>query len=115
MPATKGHAAITQLTASGTSTTLDVSGAYGATLLWAHSNGSGTVTVPGSFRVQVKANGGARWVDLTTPVASTTTGATDTGVVALPPDIGSVQLVYVAPTGAVAPTLDAEVATTTGI
>lgn len=116
MALTKGRSAITQLTASGTSTTLDVSGAYSATLLLKHSNGTGSVTAAASFGVQVQSHGGSAWYAWATPVASTTAAQVDSIGVALPPDVDSVRIVYTAPTGAATGyTLDAEVATTTGI
>jgi hypothetical protein len=115
MALAKSRASITQLTASGTSTTLDVSAAYSATLLIRHSNGSGSVTAAASFQVQVKPVGGSTWYTHAVPVASTTTAQVDTIVVALPPDVGSVQVVYTAPTGPSGSTFDAEVATTTGV
>lgn len=115
MALSKGRSAITQLTASGTSTTLDVSGAYSATLLIKHSNGTSTVTAAASFEVQVKSQGGTNWYAHATCVGSTTAAQVDDVTVALPEDVASVRIIYTAPTGPSGFTLDAEVATTTGI
>lgn len=115
MALSKGRSAITQLTASGTSTTLDVSGAYSATLLIKHSNGTGTVTAEASFQVQVKSQGGSSWYTWTIAIASKTAAQVDDITIALPPDVASMRIVYTSPTGATGATCDAEVATTTGI
>jgi len=110
MSLTKGRAAIAQLTAGGTSTTIDVSPSYSQTLLIKHSNGSGAVTVAASIDVQVKAAGGSLWYSLTGgPIAlGTTTAAIEDKVVFLPDPVASVRVVYVAPTGPTGFTLDAE-------
>jgi hypothetical protein len=115
MALTKSGSAITQLTASGTSTTLDVSASYGQTLGIKHNNGSGTVTVAALAKVQWKRASGSNWYDLTTVSASTTTSAIDTFTVAIPDAAASVQIVYTQPTGASGYALDAEIGTITGL
>lgn len=116
MSLTKDRVAITQLTAAGTSTVLDVTGSYFNTLLVRHVNGAGTVTVAGSFLVQVQAANGTIWYPLNNQgfQASTTTGATDYFTIRIPKGIAKVQLVYTPPTGATGFTLDAEIAEETG-
>jgi hypothetical protein len=108
MAATKDRAAFTQLTASGTSGALDVSTAYRASLYLRHYNGTGTVTVGASLTIQVKASGGTMTA-LRIVTGSLTTSAYDQWVIMLPDDATSVQVVYVAPTGASGYTLDGEV------
>ena len=107
---------LTQLTGSGTSISLDASGGYSQTLAIQHVVGSGTPTTAGTIAVQVKAPSGARWYTLTT--LTTTTGVatpTDQYVLALPPEISTVQLVYTAPSPGSSLTVDAEMAVITGI
>lgn len=114
MALTKSRAAVTQLTASGTSTAIDISASYGHTLYVRHSNGTGTISAAATIKVQVKASGGT-YVTLTTLAASTTASTVDTFTVHLPDDAASVQLVYVSPTGATGSTLDAEAGTITAL
>lgn len=114
MALTKDRASITQLTASGTSTALDVSGAYEATLYVRHSNGTGTVTTAATIAVQVKPSGGT-YITLTTLAASTTAAQLDVFTVRIPDDATSVQLVYTQPTGPTGYTLDAEVGRITAL
>jgi hypothetical protein len=110
MSLTKSRATITQLTAGGTSTALDISGAYRSTLYIKHFNGSGTVTTGARIQVQVQAAGGSQYYNHVGAIqASTTAAATETWTAELPDDAGSVQVVYTAPTGPTGFTLDAEV------
>lgn len=108
MAASKDRFAFTQLTASGTSTALDLSTAYSGSLYLRHSNGTGTVTAAARIVVQVKPSGGTM-TTLTTVLASLVTSGADHWVVSLPDDAASVQVVYTAPTGASGYTLDGEV------
>lgn len=105
---TKDRSAFTQLTASGTSSALDLSTAYGSSLYLRHSNGSGSVTTAAALMVQVKPSGGTM-TTLTIVLASTTTAGSDHWVISLPVDASSVQVVYTAPGGATGYTLDGEV------
>lgn len=116
MALVKGRSAITQLTASGTSTPLDVSASYTQTLYISHSNGTGTVTTAGSVQVQVQPSGSSRWYNYGGPIQFSTTAAiVDSYAVALRDDTTGVQLVYTAPAGATGYTLDAEVGTDTSM
>lgn len=108
MAISKDRAAFTQLTASGTSTALDLSAAYRSSLYLRHSNGTGSVTGAAILTVQVKPSGGAM-TSLAVVLASKTTSGVDHWVLALPDDAASVQVVYTAPTGASGYTLDGEV------
>lgn len=115
MALSKTRAAITQLTATGTSTVLDLGGAYDATLLVRHVNGSGSISAQGTADVEVRAEGGTEWYTLTTLGFGTTASAAAERVIDLPPAIADVRLSYTAPTGSTGHTLDAEVATITGV
>lgn len=110
MALTKTRDAIAQLTASGTSTALDVSGADSATLYIRHSNGTGTVTAPASFAVQAKTQGGTNWYTWRTVVASTTAAQIDDIPVTIDENAASVRVVYTAPAGPTGFTCDAEIA-----
>lgn len=114
MALTKSRAFITQLTASGTSTALDVSASYGHTLYIRHGNGTGTASAAATITVQVKPSGGT-YVTLISVSASVVGGQTDVWVVRIPDDTAAVQIVYVAPTGLTGSTLDAEVGTITSL
>lgn len=111
MALSKSKSAITQMTASGTSTLLDVSASYGDTLYLNHSNGTGAVTTAGQVVVQVRPNAGARWYTLATLPLSAVAAAVDQPICALRDDVGQVQLVYTAPAGPTGFALDAEVGT----
>lgn len=115
MALTKSGSAITQLTATGTSTTLDVSAAYGQVLGIKHDNGSGAVSVAATAKVQWKRASGSNWYDMATVSAGTTTAGVDTFTVAIPDAAASVQVVYTQPTGPTGYALDAEVGTITGL
>jgi len=112
---TKSRAAITQLTASGTSTTLDVSASYQTTCYIKHVNGTGTITGQGTAVVQVRTNGGTEWYDLTEVGFGTTASDVVEVAVDVPADADDVQIVYTAPAGSTGHTLDAEVGTITSL
>lgn len=114
MALTKGRSAITQLTAGGTSTSLDVSASYAHTLYVRHTNGSATITVGATIRVQAKPSGGT-FIDLATFTASTTASTVDPFLCRLPDDAATVQMIYTYPTGGSGHTLDAEVGTITAL
>jgi len=114
MAPTKDRAAITQLTATGNSTDLDVSGAYRASLGIEHNNGTGTITVGAQIDVRVKPASGS-WYVLTTITANLTASSQQTWVVDIPDGMASVDLDYTAPTGSTGHTLDAEVGRITAV
>lgn len=110
MAVTLSRAAATQLTASGTSTTMDGDGKLGKACYLKHSNGSGTVSAAATFDVQMQTKGGSEWYTQTngpTPFG-TTAAATETRTIPVPDSAASVRVVYVAPTGPTGYTLDAE-------
>ena len=109
MSLAKSHDTITQLTATGQSTSLDIRASYRQSLYVKHYNGSGSVSAAGTAKIQVKPNGSSTWYDLVSVAFGTTTGGTDTSVIPIPDDAGSVRLDYTAPSGASGFTLDAEV------
>jgi hypothetical protein len=115
MAATKGGSAITQLTASGTSTTLGVPTTYDQVLGISHSNGTGTVTAAATIQVQYQVSTAARWYPLATFTASLTAAATDSFTCLIPGPTTAVRLVYTAPTGPTGVTLDAEIGTISGL
>ena len=115
MSLTKTSAAITQLTGSGNSTTLNVTPSYYHTLYLSHYNGTGSVTGSATAKVQIQPASAIRWYDLTTVTFSLTTSATDTQPVDIPIDATGVRIVYTAPTGPTGFTLDAEVGEESGI
>ena len=117
MALTKGRQAITQLSSSGTSDTLDISGSYKTTLYIEHNNGSGTISAGASILVQVRPDGASEWYDYVTIPGSTTSSDDQTWTVDLPDDAGDVQIIYTEPTddGTEGQTLDAEVGKITAI
>ena len=115
MALTKTRTAITQVTASGNSSDLDVSNAYRATLGIKHVNGTGAITAGAQITVRWKPNSGSTWYELTTIVCGTTASATELFTVDVPDAATDVDLDYTAPTGSSGHTLDAEVAEITGI
>ena len=117
MAVAKNRGAITQLTASGTSTTIDLSLIYTAVLFVKHFNGTGTVTTAASFLVQYQAKGGTLWYTLNNQAftPSAITGKTDDFTIFIPDGTGAVQLVYTAPAGPTGFTLDAEAGEITGL
>lgn len=117
MALSKSRSAITQLTASGTSTTMSVATSYGQTCLLKHSNGTGSISAAATFDVQVQTSGGSLWYSLTAgPIAFTPgVAAIEDRAVAIPDSVASVRVVYVAPTGPTGFTLDAECGTITAL
>jgi len=114
MALSKDRAAITQLTATGTSTTLDVSASYGHTLYLRHSNGTGTPSTIGSVRVQAKPSGGT-FIDVAPYSFSAVATEANSYPCLIPDDAVSVQLIYTAPAGTTGHTLDAEVGRITSL
>lgn len=118
MPLLKNHQAITQLTATGQSTTITTTD-YRKSIYVQHVNGTGTITVGATVAVQCRPAGSTtRWYTLQSlafgTTASPASAATETRVVPLPDDAGSVRLDYTAPTGSSGHTLDAQVGEITG-
>lgn len=108
----KTRAAITQLTASGASTTLNAASGVGCVLLIRHSNGAGSVTAAATAQVQMQAKGGSAWYSPPAYLVAfgSTAAAVEDRAVAIPDGVGSVRVVYTAPTGPTGFTLDAEAA-----
>lgn len=116
MALTKDRAAITQLSASGPSTTLDLTSAYRSTLYVHHVNGTGTITVGATIQVQVQSEAGTEWFDFGGPLrGNLTASAVQEWAVELPDDAGAARIDYTVPTGSTGHTLDAEVGRITGI
>jgi hypothetical protein len=115
MALAKSRSAITQVTATGNSTTLSLSTAYEAAILVRHVNGTGTISAQGVADVEVRSSGGSTWFTLTTLGFGTTASAAVERVVDIPPGCDEVRLAYTSPTGSTGHTLDAEVATITGV
>lgn len=115
MALTKSRSAITQVTATGQSTTLDTSGSYDHSLYIRHVNGSGSITVQATGVVEIRTEGGSTWFTLTTLGFGTTASAAVEAVVDLPFNCGDVRIDYTAPTGSTGHTLDAEVGTVTAL
>jgi hypothetical protein len=114
VPLAKTHQAITQLTATGQSIALTTA-AYRQSVYIQHVNGTGTITAGASVAVQVRPAGSTtRWYTLLTLAFGTTASATETRVVPLPDDAGSVRLDYTAPSGSTGHTLDAQSGEVTG-
>lgn len=115
MALVKSRSAITQLTATGQSTTLDLGTSYDHTLAVRHVNGTGTITAQGTAVVEWRTEGGTTWFTLTTLGFGTTASAAVEVSVDLPPSAGEVRLDYTAPTGSTGHTLDAEVGVITSL
>jgi len=115
MALTKGRTAITQLTATGNSSDLDVSDAYKADLGIKHVNGTGTITAGAQIHVRWKPSGGSQWYVLASILCSLTASDEQTFSVRIPDAAASVDLDYTAPTGSTGHTLDAEVGETTAV
>jgi hypothetical protein len=113
MALSKGRAAITQLTAAGTSTTVTLASTVDNVAYLNHSNGTGTVTVGATIGIDVQLSGGSVWNRLTTLVMPLTAAAVTYTPVAIPHSAAAVRFVYTAPTGASSHTLDAEIGTVT--
>lgn len=115
MAVTKTNSSITQVTATGNSTDIDISNAYAATAHIEHNNGTGTITVAAQIDVRVSSDGGTTWYVLATLVADTTASSQQWWVVDLPPGSDTVDLDYTAPTGSTGHTLDMDVGEITAI
>jgi hypothetical protein len=115
MALTKSRAAITQVTATGQSTTLDLGASYTHSLYIRHVNGTGSITVQATGVVECRSEGGTVWFTLTTLGFGTTASAVIEATVALPDDAGEVRIDYTAPTGSTGHTLDAEAGLITGV
>jgi hypothetical protein len=116
MALTKTAGSITQLTATGASTTLDVEASYEHSLYVVHVNGSGSITAQATIQVQARPKSSSTWYSLGGPLGGgVTASATRSWTVPLPPDATEVRLSYTAPTGSSGHTLDAEVGRVTGV
>ena len=115
MALTKAREAITQVTATGQSTTLDIAASYRTSIYIEHNNGTGTITAGAQIIIQVKPDGGTVWYDFITLEADTTASSENQWVIMLPDDAGDVRIDYTAPTGSTGHTLDAEVGKITGV
>lgn len=116
MALTKARETITQVTATGTSTVIDIADSYSSEAYIKHVNGTGTITAGAQVQVEVRPDGGTDYFNLGGALLfGTTASATETRVVLLPDSAGDVRFSYTAPTGSTGHTLDAEVAQTTGI
>lgn len=115
MPLVKSRSAITQLTATGASTTLSLSTSYDHTLAVRHVNGTGTITAQGTAAVEWRTSAGTTWFTLTTLGFGITASAAVEVSVDVPPSANEVRLDYTAPTGSTGHTLDAEVGLITSL
>lgn len=110
MALNKDLAAITQVTATGQSITLDISASYRTTAYIRHVNGTGTISAGASIQIQVRPEGSSTWVNFGGAlVANTTASATQYWSIQLPDDAGEVRIDYTAPSGSTGHTLDMEV------
>jgi hypothetical protein len=112
---TKSRAAITQVTATGQSTTLDLGASYRHSLYVRHVNGTGTISAQGTGVVECRTEGGSTWFTLSTFGFGTTASAASEFTVDLPDDAGDVRIDYTAPAGSTGHTLDAEVGLITAL
>ncbi len=115
MALSKTSSAITQLTASGTTSSKSISAGIAPLVSLHHSNGTGSVTGAATAQVQYQVNGATRWyapVGLLVTFGTGTAAVEDRSVI-LPDSATAVEIVYVAPTGPSGYTLDAEIAITT--
>lgn len=115
MALTKSRSAITQLTATGQSTTLSVGSAYSATLYIRHVNGTGTITTQGVGIVEGRTNGGSTWFTLTSLYFGLTASGEVELKIPLDDDLNEVRIDYTAPVGSTGHTLDAEIGTVTSL
>jgi hypothetical protein len=115
MALTKSRSAITQLTGTGQSTTLDLGASYTHTLYVRHVNGTGTITVQATAVVECRTEGGSTWFTVATLGFGTTASAAMEMPVGIPSDAGEVRIDYTAPTGSTGHTLDAEVGLVTSL
>jgi len=110
MAIVKSSGSITQMTASGTSTTVPVGATLSPYAVLLHSNGSGAVSAAGSAQIQYQFAGSAVWhTDLPAITFTTTTGGTLSQGVLLPDAVSNARAVYTAPTGPTGYTLDMEI------
>jgi len=109
MTLTPGKTTITQLTSSGTSTTMTPSGQADLAIHIAQSNGTGSVTAVGTAQVQYQVAGESIWRSPPNYAVtfSATTAAVDNRPLAIDRTATAVRVVWVAPTGVTSPTLDA--------
>jgi hypothetical protein len=110
----KSGSSITQLTAAGTSTTIDVSGAYDQVLGVRLYNGtSGTPTTVATAKVQWKRSGGIYWYDIGTVGGDLVASSVTTYTFDIPNAVASLQVLYTVPSGGSVAgfTCDAEVGT----
>lgn len=108
MPITKSRAAISQLTASGQSSALNVSGSEGGTLYVRHVNGAGTLTVQGQAVIEVKTEGGANWFTIALLPFGLVANDPIEVPVPIPIDAASVRADYTAPSGSTGHSFDME-------
>lgn len=117
MALTKTSGTITQLTAAGTSTEMDFANAYAGAISVKHVNGTGTITVGATVRVEIS-HDGTNWETDTTFTFGLTASATEFRTYTPPADglpIDAVRLVYTVPTGSTGHTLDARFSKTTAL
>ena len=114
MALTKTFSAITQVTATGTSTTIDIAASYDSEAYIRHDNGTGTPSTAAEIQVQVKPDGSSNWIDHLAPIKCSLVAADEQDfLVLLPRGGGDVQFVYTAPGTSTGYTLDAEVSLVT--
>ena len=109
MALTKANGSITQVTATGNSTEIDVANAYAAAVSIKHVNGTGTITAGAVVKVQIS-HDGTNWEADTTFTFGLTASATEFRTYTPPADglpIDAIRLAYTAPTGSSGHTLDA--------
>jgi hypothetical protein len=109
MAVTLATGTITQLTAAGTSTEMDIANAYAAAISIKHVNGTGTITTGGIVRVEISYDG-TNWETDITFTFGLTASATEFRTYPPPADglpIDAVRLVWTVPVGSTGHTLDA--------
>lgn len=111
---TKARGTVSDLTASGTSSAIDVSDAYSATAYVAHTNGTGTITVGALVIVQVRPSGGT-YINHAQFRFGQTASAAESQDVDLPEDCTDVRIVYTAPTGSTGHSCKLETGEVTGL
>jgi hypothetical protein len=118
MALTRTSAALTQLTASGDTSDVDVSAAYTALFSIKHVNGTGTITVAATIQPKISHNGTDFFNYGGAFTCSTTASATEIFTLSLDlsevPD-AEVRFTYVEPTGSTGETLDVSYTLTTGV
>lgn len=118
MAKTTSNGAITQLTASGNSDAIDVSGGYALTVSVKHTNGTGTITAGATVQPQISHDGVNWFNDGGAFTFGTTASAVEYRTYVAPNEgftLQKVRLVYTAPTGSTGHTLDAAYSQTTGV